>query len=150
MSAESSYRRIKPRIENLSDLVFGLALSIGSLTLIANIPRDIPTLELDVLYFGFSFIIVIMIWSGYTRTLAYLPIETEGVFFLNITLLFAVALEPFLFYVIVAPSSASNVNLPFLDFASGGYALDVGMMYLILAGFDYMVTREEKRKTLPP
>jgi hypothetical protein len=40
MSSRSSYRRIKPRIENLSDLVFGLALSIGTLTLIANIPTN--------------------------------------------------------------------------------------------------------------
>jgi uncharacterized membrane protein len=149
MSEESSFRRIRPRIENLSDLVFGLALSIGSLTLIANIPRNAPSLGNDIIYFGFSFLIVIMTWSGYTRTIAYLPIETEGIFFLNVVLLFVVALEPFLFYVLISQTGSSVATLAFLDSASVAYALDVGIMYLMLAGFNYMVTVEEKRKTNP-
>jgi hypothetical protein len=61
-----------------------------------------------------------MIWPGYTRTVAFLPMETEGIFFLNIVLLFAVALEPFLFYAVISQSGSSAEVLKFLDFASGG------------------------------
>ena len=147
MSEEpSSYKRIKSRIENLSDLVFGLALSIGSLTLIAHIPTNTNALVTDIAYFGFSFLIVIMIWSGYTRTVTFIPIETEGIFLLNIILLFVVALEPFLFYVLVSTGGNSVTELAFLNSASAAYALDVGVMYLIQAGFDFIVVREERGK----
>ncbi|MGI0091263.1 MAG: TMEM175 family protein, partial [Nitrososphaerales archaeon] len=146
---ESSYRKIRPRIESLSDLVFGLALSIGSLALIGSIPKDTSFLESGVLYFAFSFLIVIMIWAGYTRTLAYLPIETEATFFLNVALLFVVALEPFLFYVLLSVQPASPGGLSFLDSASIAYALDVGAMYLILSRFALMVSIEENRKGDP-
>lgn len=142
---EQSYKRIKGRIESLSDLVFGLALSIGSIALIGNIPRDPGSLESDILFFAFSFLIVIMMWGGYTRTVAYLSIETESIFYLNVALLFVVALEPFLFYVLVSQPSSPSA-LPFVDTASAFYAIDVGSMYMILAGFTYIVAMQEAKK----
>jgi hypothetical protein len=65
---------IRLRIETLSDLVFGLALSIGSITLIEHIPVDAAHLINDVELFAFSFLIVVGIWLGYTRIIAVLPV----------------------------------------------------------------------------
>ena len=49
---------------------------------------------------------------------------------MNMLLLFCVALEPYLFFVLQSKSS----DLSFLNWASFGYALDVGAMFLILGG----------------
>jgi hypothetical protein len=57
----STSPKIKVRIESLSDLVFGLALSIGSLTLIGKLPQTAQDLVTDVVLFGFSFLIVVLI-----------------------------------------------------------------------------------------
>jgi uncharacterized membrane protein len=148
VSSESSLAgsKTKLRIENLSDLVFGLALSIGSIILISKLPQNPGDLINSVVLFGFSFLIVIWIWSGYTRTMAVLPTEVRGTFLLNIALLFCVALEPYLFYVLQAgplglPSAVVSI---FLDFASSVYAVDVGVMMFILAGLIYLILREEK------
>jgi hypothetical protein len=53
---------IRIRIETLSDLVFGLALSIGSIILIEHIPHDAAALISDVELFAFSFLIIVGIW----------------------------------------------------------------------------------------
>jgi uncharacterized membrane protein len=131
--------RTKLRIENLSDLVFGLALSIGSIILISKLPQSPGDLISSVALFGFSFLIVISIWSGYTRTMAVLNSEVRGAFLLNIALLFCVAIEPYLFYVLQLQST-----IGFLDFASSVYAVDVGAMMFILAGLIYLVLHQER------
>jgi hypothetical protein len=56
--------------------------------------------------------------------------ETGGAISLNLLLLFCVALEPYLFFVLQSKPS----DLSFLNWASFGYALDVGAMFLILGG----------------
>lgn len=135
--------RIKIRIESLSDLVFGLALSIGSLELIARTPQNSVELATNVGLFGFSFFIVVSIWLGYARIIAIVPQETGRALSLNILLLFLVVLEPYLFFVLQTGPGDS----PFLDSASFGYALDVGGMFLILAGM-IRITLQEKKKGL--
>src|SRR5215471_6222373 len=105
--------RIRVRIETISDLVFGLALSIGSIALVQRIPQTPGDMVGDVAEFGISFLIVVGIWLGYTRIISVLPIETPGTLLLNLVLLFCVALEPFLYYVLFQTSSND-----FLDFSS--------------------------------
>jgi uncharacterized membrane protein len=139
---ESASPRSKLRIENLSDLVFGLALSIGSITLISKLPQTPSDLVTNIVLFAFSFLIVIWVWTGYTRTMSALPFEVRGAFVLNIALLFCVAIEPYLFYVL----DQSAIGL--LDFASSIYALDTGAMMFLLAGLVYMV-RHAKHDSLP-
>ena len=92
--------RIRVRIESLSDLVFGLALSVGSLILVGRIPQSGQDLALNVLLFGFGFLILVATWLGYSRTMAVLPVEVPFALVVNIVLLFIVALEPYLFYVL--------------------------------------------------
>jgi uncharacterized membrane protein len=134
--------KIKLRIENLSDLVFGLALSIGSIVLISKLPQTDFGLVSGVVLFGFSFLIVVWIWTGYTTTMAYLPFEVRGAFLLNIALLFCVAIEPYLFYVV------TQEEPPLLEFSSSVYGLDVGTMIFMLAGLTYILLQEEKKGNL--
>jgi uncharacterized membrane protein len=131
---------IRIRIETLSDLVFGLALSIGSINLIEHIPQDATGLITDVGLFAFSFLIIVGIWLGYTRIIAVLPVETASTLSLNLGLLFCVALEPFFFYVYQTAPAA------FLDFSSAAYALDTGSMMALLAGMMFLVIRQDSRR----
>jgi len=142
LSIESANPRIKIRIEGLSDIVFGLALSIGSLVLISKFPNNPSDLGLGILLFAFSFFIVIFSWVGYTRTMTVLPVEVQGAFIINIVLLLCVALEPYLFYVLFQTPPENDV---LLYWASIGYAVDVGAIFLMLAGLCYILIQESKR-----
>lgn len=130
--------RFKTRLETLSDLVFGLALSIGSIALIQHIPQQPSDLINDVSLFGFSFLLIVAVWLGYTRILSVLSFESSGALILNLALLFFVVLEPFLYYVLeTAPAS-------FLDFWSIAFALDMGLMMGLLSAMMYLAIRQER------
>lgn len=133
--------RIRVRIESLSDLVFGLALSFGSLILIGSQPANGLDLLVNIFTFGFSFLIVVVIWVGYTRTIAALPTEVPSALVLNLGLLFFVALEPYLFYLLI-----STILPAVEDAASIAYALDVGLMFSFLAGLAYVVVGQQKAR----
>jgi uncharacterized membrane protein len=140
----SAVPSINIRVESLSDLVFGLALSIGSLELLARTPQTPSDLATSVGLFAFSFLIVVAIWLGYSRIMAVMPKETGGALSLNLFLLFGVVLEPYLFFVLQSTSSDSS----FLNWASFGYALDVGSMFLILAALIMLIIKRIDRKEL--
>jgi uncharacterized membrane protein len=89
--------------------------------------------------FGFSFLIIVGVWLGYSRIVSVLPAETFDIVFLNLFLLFCVALEPFLYYVLFQASAA------FADFASGAYAVDTGAMMGLLSCMMFLVVRQERR-----
>jgi hypothetical protein len=139
LSESSAVPRSRLRIENLSDLVFGLALSIGSIVLISKQPQNPEDIVTGVGLFGASFLLVVWIWTGYTATVTALPYEVRGTFLLNIALLFCVAVEPYLFYVQAEAQSS------LLEFASSVYALNVGAMLFILAGLVRILLGEEKK-----
>ena len=130
----------------MSDVVFGLALSIGSVILIAKLPQTPINLGVDVLEFGFNFLIVIMVWIGYRRAVVTLPHETQATVVVNVALLFAVSVEPFLFWVMVSGGDM-------LEPASVAYALGVGSMILLQATLNYLLLAEERaapRKGIQP
>jgi uncharacterized membrane protein len=129
--------RIKIRIESLSDLVFGLALSIGSLTLIGRAPQSGHDLEVNVALFGFSFLVIVLTWLGYSRTMSVLRDETPLALLANLVLLFFVALEPYLYYVLqsVQPSGL-------LDAASVAEGLDLAGLFLMQAVLAYLVVKQ--------
>ena len=131
--------RIKIRIESLSDLVFGLALSIGSIILVGKQPQTGQDILDNVLLFGFGFLIIVMTWLGYSRTMAVLPAEAPFALVANLVLLFIVAIEPYLFYVLTSVQTAGLA-----DAASVVYALDVGGMFLMQAALGRMVVKGEK------
>lgn len=115
----------KPRIETLSDLIFGLALSIGALTLVGQQAAGPDELVKFILFYAFSFLILISVWLGYTRNMAMLHVETGSLLAVNILLLFLVSVEPFLFN--------NLLFAPFADKVSLLYALDLGSLFLIQA-----------------
>jgi uncharacterized membrane protein len=132
--------RVTVKIESLSDLVFGLALSIGSVILVGRaIPQTGNELAVNVLLFGFGFAILVLVWIGYSRSMAVLPVEVPGALLTNILLLFFVAIEPYLFYVL---TSAGSPGLA--DAASVAYALDVCGMFIMQAVLAHLVVRESQ------
>jgi uncharacterized membrane protein len=141
----SSPSRPRPRIESLSDLIFGLALSIGAITLIGNPPSNVPDLTTDILTFLFSFMILISVWIRYTMIMSVFPLETRATIFLNTALLFFVSIEPFLFNLMTRfGQSQAHETLTFLDASSSAYALDLGSMMLILGFFAFLLSSEER------
>ena len=142
MTEGSTGSAARPRIQSLSDLIFGLALSIGALTLIGQKPSDFQGLVLSILYYGFSFLILINIWRSYTRTMSLLPVETAKLINLNILLLFLVSIEPYLFNQLLASSLVVAQNVSIL------YAFDLGGLTAIQAFFTNSLI-SEKKKTIP-
>ena len=140
--------RPRPRIESLSDLIFGLALSIGAIALIGNPPTTISGLYNDLLTFAFNFVILISVWMRYTRIMSVLPLENRRTIFLNILLLFCVSLEPFLFNILRSGNSATPVAAALLNVSSALYGLDLGAMMLVMGVFTVALADEE-RKLVP-
>ena len=135
----------RPRIQGLSDLIFGLALSIGSYQLLLNYPKGGFDIVTALVVFGFGFLILINVWLRYTSITSVVPIETITMVRLNVLLLFLVAIEPYLFYII----SKSGLSVdPGLD-ASSFYALDIAGMNFVIAYFTHLSTIEGK-KLIPP
>ncbi len=137
--------RPRPRIESLSDLVFGLALSIGAIALIGSPPTSISNLYSDILTFGFNFVILISVWLRYTRVMSVLPVENRGTMFLNVLLLFSVSIEPFLFNLLRAGNSALEVTTSIRDVASALYGFDLGIVMLVMGIFTLELADEEKK-----
>jgi hypothetical protein len=69
-----------------------------------------------------------------------LPSEVPSALFLNLVLLFCVALEPYFFYMLM---NGATQNL--LGFTSVGYALDVGFMFVVLAILASFVLKQKER-----
>jgi uncharacterized membrane protein len=137
--------RPRPRIESLSDLVFGLALSIGAFALVSNPPVTDLQFYQDVGTFAFNFIVLISIWLRYTRIMSVLPVETRGTILLNGVLLFTVALEPFIFNILRSINATNRPSAPLYEAASSFFGLDVGGMMLIMAVFTLALADEENR-----
>ena len=135
-------KRPKPRIESLSDLIFGLALSIGAISLISRVPATPFRMLIDIAEFGFSFLILISVWLGYTNIMSVLPIENSTALILNLVLLFLVSIEPYLFYLNIIFDLSAHAVL--LDYASILYALDMTGLMFILALFTQELAKEER------
>jgi len=129
----------KSRIENLSNLIFGLALSIGALTLIGQQPSNFQQLLMSILYYAFSFLILISIWYSYTRTMSLLTVETVWLIDVNVFLLFLVSIEPFLFNQMIHSSLSLVQNI------SAIYALDLGGLFMIQGFFANSVLTDNSR-----
>jgi uncharacterized membrane protein len=142
MELSNGTKRPRPRLEQLSDLVFGLALAVGSITLISKLPKNPGGIIFDIVQFGFSFLIVISVWIGYTSIMSVLPLENRTFVILNVLMLFFVSIEPYLFYL---NAVFDMVGFPvLLDAASIAFALDMAGLMAILALFTHQLTVEER------
>jgi len=138
----------KVRIESLTDLIFGLALSIGSLSLLARPASSPADVMMDIAGFGFSFLILISIWFGYTNIVSVLPVETSETMFLNVVLLFLVSIEPYLLSLVVFGSFQASRGAV-LNFASEAYALDLAGLTFIMGLFSHQLTAQERKLIKP-
>jgi uncharacterized membrane protein len=139
MSAERIFKP-RPRIEAFSDLIFGLALSIGALTFIGQQPTSFEALMAALGLYGFSFLILVSVWLSYSTITSVLPAETETLTSLNIVLLFLVSIEPFLFNQLFAEQGSMFSDVSIV------YAIDLAAMFIILAFFDHSLADEEKNR----
>jgi uncharacterized membrane protein len=124
-------------VEVLSEIVFGLALSVGALALVGSPPTTSGSLFLALATFGFSFLILILVWLAFTHLRSMLNFESRWSVSMNVVLLFTVSIEPFLFDLIVR----SNETAAFLATANQLFAIDIGVMVGVLGLFaSYLAT----------
>jgi uncharacterized membrane protein len=148
MTAENSEeRRPRPRIEALSDLVFGLSLSLASISLIISPPSSPSEINNHILAFVFAFILLITAWINYTSSMSVLPLETRTVTVLNVVMLMAVALVPFLLNVIELPNPSLTPAqaLVIRDYASTLFALNLSALIAVLGFFSHILAKEEAK-----
>jgi len=139
MSEEQhSSSKPRPRIQALSDLIFGLALSIGALMLIGQQPTDFESIVASLVFYSFSFLVLVSVWRSYSTILSVLPVETERLITINILLLFTVSIEPYLFNQLFIDNGTLWSNVSML------YAMDIAVMFLVLAFFNHSLGKEEK------
>ena len=152
MTAENpKERRPRPRIEALSDLVFGLSLSLASISLIVSPPSSPSEINNHILAFVFAFILLITAWINYTSSMSVLPLETRTVTILNFIMLMSVSLVPFLLNIIELPnpSLAPVENLVIRDYASTLFAVNLSALLAILGLFSHILAKEEAKLIAP-
>jgi uncharacterized membrane protein len=132
----------RARIQSLSDLIFGLALSIGALTLVGQQPSSTSQLGFAIGLYGLSFLILISVWRLYSSVTSVLPGEQGTLVDLNILLLFFVSVEPYLFNELFVLGSSLYA------FVSGMYSIDLAAMFLIL-GYFMNALLDEERHIIP-
>jgi len=144
-------KRPRPRIETLADLIFGLSLSIGSITLVTSPPTSTADIGSHAAAFAYTFLILITCWIIYTAFMSVLPVENNAITFLNVTLLLLVALVPFLLNSTEVTNSTLTVDQAGVikDFASSLFALDLASILAILAAFAHVISIEEKQLVAP-
>jgi uncharacterized membrane protein len=141
-------RSPKTRIESLTDLIFGLALSIGSVFLLGRTPSSPEDVMVDLAWFGFSFLILISIWFRYTSIMSVLPVETGLTMAVNAVMLFLVSIEPYLLGLMAFGSfEASKVSV--MIFVSEVYAFDLAGLILIMGLLAHQLTSEEHKLVKP-
>jgi uncharacterized membrane protein len=139
-------------IENLSNLVFGLVLSLVALVLISNPPKNPKEMMQDILWFVFSFMIVMSVWKSYVGIVAEIEDWGSRDMLLNLLLLLFVGLEPYFFNSItfqnylLPPAELDTMN----NAGTTAYALDIAFILFILASYYHIISKEhsddEKKK----
>lgn len=141
MEPEIQKRSMKNSISSLSNMVFGVALSIGALNLINNISASATfgSIVSSIGTFAFSFLIIIYIWFRYTKVLEIMNVETGIEVSLNILILFLVAVEPYLFYLL-------NIDtMQLLNLTSMLYAFDIAGLLIVLYAFYRIAIRSHEK-----
>ena len=142
MSRSETASAIVEAEKEAAKFIFGLAVAIGTLSLITRLPAKPIGMAIDVAEFGFSFLILISVWLGYWSIMSVLPLEDNTIVILNVALLFLVAIEPYLFYLNITFDLIAHELL--LNSASILYALDMTGLMFILALFTHELAREER------
>src|SRR2546427_12799256 len=140
---EEHRKHPRPRLETLSDLIYGLSLSIGAISLVItnNQASTANDINRNVFEFLFVFLILITSWIIYTSDMSVLPVETRLVTFLNVVLLILVAIIPYLFDQAVSRYNTLDIQ----SYASTLFTFDYAGSLFIMAGFAHLIAQEEKQ-----
>jgi len=151
LQEQATEKRPRSRIETLADLIFGLSLSVGSVTAIASSPTTPTEIGSHILAFIFTFLILITAWLIYTSFMSVLPVETRTIVFLNVALLLLVTLIPYLLNSVefISPSVDAVDASAIKDLASILFALDFTGILVIMAAFAHVLSLEEKKLVAP-
>jgi uncharacterized membrane protein len=144
-------RHPRPRIEGLADLVFGLSLSLGALSLVVSPASSISEINNHILVFVLTFLILITIWINYTASMSVLPIEARRVMVLNVIMLLLVALVPFLLNAVKLSNASLTVagNLAIRNYAGTLFTVDLFGLLLILGLFYWILKQKESKLHTP-
>ncbi len=137
----------KERIESLTDLVFGLALSLTSIALILRAGETIEDVFYSLFWFTFNFLLLISMWFGYSRLLEHIDIESPAVLNLNVALLLLVSLEPYLFNLMVFGEAGDDMGV-LLDVTSTLYALCLGGIWLVLGALHHQAAKGGEQESM--
>ena len=123
----------RPRIQTLSDMIFGLALSIGAVSQLTQKPGSLVAIAYSLLSFGFAFLILAVVWFRYSKVMSVLPVEDTKVVAANMVLLFLVSAEPYLYNLMTISSPLPSAGQLDSAITTALYALDLGALMIILA-----------------
>lgn len=134
-------KTVKKSVEALSNMVFGLALSIGTLALISSASASPDQIISGIEGFAFSFLLIIYAWFRYTSIFEITRIEDSKMIDLNLLLLFFIVVEPYLFSLLNGSGQAM------LGFTTELFAIDMAAILLTLwAIYSITIAKSAKNK----
>ncbi len=147
---EEGQARSRPRLDVFTDMVFGLALSLGALTTVGQPPNEPGDILPATLHFGSGFAVLIVVWIRYSRATTELMHESARRTALTVPLLFLASLEPYLFNFVFTQGHvflARDVTVALTAYEVGTMllAIDIAMLAAILAGFDHLAIGHHDR-----
>ena len=122
-------------IEKLTTAVFGFALAVGALSLTKSNPETTSEVFGGLVLFILSFIILVVIWWGTIDIMSKIDKGKPVTIFLNIVLLFFVAIEPYLLNILTTPLFQLSSTL---------YAIDMAFLMLLSAALRQILIKEKK------
>ena len=124
-------------IEKLTTAVFGFALAVGALSLTAANPETIADIVGGIVLFSLSFIILVVIWWGTSDIMSKIDQGNPVTIFLNIVLLFFVAIEPYLLNIL-------NTSVQLFPLSSTLYGIDMAFLMGLSAALCHKLIKENK------
>ena len=125
-------------IEKLTTAVFGFALAVGALSLTKANPETTAEIIEGLILFSLSFIILVVIWWGTSDIMSKINQNSPATIFLNIVLLFFVAIEPYLLNIL-------NISAQLFPLSSTLYAIDMAFLMGLSAALCHLLIKENKK-----
>lgn len=101
--------------------------------------QDQSEIIAGIFIFGLSFVILIVIWWGHHDLMTHIDTSKPKTIFLNVVLLFFVAIEPYLL-------NTLNADLALFSFTSTLYAIDMAFLMGVSAFLAHILVTENKGK----
>ena len=124
-------------IEKLTTAVFGFALAVGALSLTSANPETAADVVEGLVLFSLSFLILVVIWWGTSEIMSKIDQSKPVTIFLNIALLFFVAIEPYLLNIL-------NISASLFPLSSSLYGIDMAFLMGLSAALCHILIKENK------